>query len=88
MKADAKKLVTNCRGCQFYAKQPNAPAAELITIPITWPFAVWNLDMVGKLKRSSSGSCEYLLVAIDKFTKWIEARPVRKADGATSLKFV
>ena len=44
--------------------------------------------MLGKLKRSSSGSCEYLLVAIDKFTKWIEARPVRKADGATALKFV
>ena len=44
--------------------------------------------MVGKLKRSSSGSCEYLLVTIDKFTKWIEARPVRKADGATTLKFV
>ena len=67
---------------------PNAPAAELRTIPITWPFAVWNLDMVGKLKRSSSGSCEFLLVAIDKFTKWIEALPVRKADGATALKFV
>ena len=44
--------------------------------------------MVGKLKKSSPGGCEYLLVAIDKFTKWIEARPVRKADGATALKFV
>jgi transposase InsO family protein len=87
-KADAEKLVKHCRGCQYYARQPNAPAAELRTIPITWPFAVWNLDMVGKLKRSSSGSCEFLLVAIDKFTKWIEARPVRKADGATALKFV
>jgi transposase InsO family protein len=44
--------------------------------------------MVGKLKKSSSGSFEYLLVAVDKFSKWIEAKPVRKADGATSLKFV
>ena len=44
--------------------------------------------MVGKLKRSSSGGCEYLLVTIDKFTKWIEARLVRKADGAMALKFV
>ena len=49
-KADAEKLVTNYRGCQFYAKQPHAPAVELRTIPINWPFAVWNLDMVGKLK--------------------------------------
>jgi hypothetical protein len=28
------------------------------------------------------------LVAVDKFSKWIEAKPVRKADGATTLKFV
>src|SRR3954452_19656547 len=87
-KADADKLVENCRGCQFYAKQPHVPAEELRTIPITWPFAVWNLDMVGKLKRLSLGSCEFLLVAIDKFSKWIEAKPVKKAHGSTALKFV
>ena len=43
--------------------------------------------MVGKLKKAPSGF-EYLLVAVDKFTKWVEAKPVRKADGATALKFV
>ncbi|KAK1686158.1 hypothetical protein QYE76_047006 [Lolium multiflorum] len=87
-KEDAEKLVKTCRGCQYYATQPNAPAQELRTIPITWPSAVWGLDMVGKLKKSSPGGHEYLLVAIDKFSKWIEAKPVRKADGATALKFV
>ncbi|KAK1612950.1 hypothetical protein QYE76_036623 [Lolium multiflorum] len=74
-KEDADKLVKTCRGCQYYATQPNAPAQELKTIPITWPFAVWGLDMVGKLKRSSPGGFEYLLVAVDKFGKWIEAKP-------------
>ncbi|KAK1613649.1 hypothetical protein QYE76_019166 [Lolium multiflorum] len=87
-KEDANKLVKTCRGCQYYATQPNAPAQELKTIPITWPFAVWGLDMVGKLKKSSPGGFEYLLVAVDKFSKWIKAKPVRKADGATALKFV
>src|SRR6266699_2631752 len=62
-KSDAEKLVKTCRGCQYYTRQPNAPAAELRTIPITWPFAVWNLDMVGKLIKSSPGGYEYLLVA-------------------------
>ncbi|KAK1699282.1 hypothetical protein QYE76_015979 [Lolium multiflorum] len=85
---DADNIVKTCRGCQYYATQPNAPAQELKTIPITWPFAVWGLDMVGKLKRSSPGGFEYLLVAADKFSKWIEAKPVRKADGAMALKFV
>src|SRR3954447_5680866 len=67
-KADADKLVETCTGWQFYGKQPHVPAEELRTIPITWPFAVWNLDMVGKLERSSLGGCEFLLVAIDKFS--------------------
>jgi transposase InsO family protein len=43
--------------------------------------------MVRKLKRASFGS-EYLLDAIDKFSKWIEAKPVKKPDGASALKFV
>ena len=34
-KEDADKLVKTCRGCQYYATQPNAPAQELKTIPIT-----------------------------------------------------
>ncbi|XP_051212016.1 uncharacterized protein [Lolium perenne] len=71
----------------YKPRQPNAPAAELKTIPITWPFAVWGLDMVGKLKRASSGF-EYLLVAVDKFSKCIEAKPVKKPDGASALNFV
>jgi transposase InsO family protein len=45
------------------------------TIPITWPFAVWGLDLVGPLKKRTGGFT-HLLVTIDKFSKWIEARPV------------
>ena len=25
---------------------------------------------------------------MDKFTKWVEAKPIKKLDGATALKFV
>jgi transposase InsO family protein len=45
------------------------------TIPITWPFAVWHLDMVGPLRQAPEGFT-HLLVAVDKFSKWIEARPI------------
>ena len=44
-------------------------------IPITWPFAVWGLDLVGPLQKAVGGYT-HLLVAIDKFSKWIEARPI------------
>ena len=43
--------------------------------------------MVGPLKKASRGFT-HLLVAVDKFTKWVEAKPIRKLDGATALKFV
>ena len=44
-------------------------------IPITWPFTVWGLDLVGPFKKAPGGFT-YLLVTIDKFTKWIKARPI------------
>ena len=63
-----------CDGCQRYAKQDHVPAQELKMIPITYPFAVWGLDMVGAFKRSPNKNT-HLLVAVDKFTKWVEAEP-------------
>jgi hypothetical protein len=47
--SDAVKLVRCCKGCQYYARQTHLPAHALQTIPITWPFAVWGLDLVGPL---------------------------------------
>jgi hypothetical protein len=86
-KANADRIVELYQGCQMYSKQTHMPATALHTIPITWPFAVWGLDMVGLLKTTPLGFT-HLLVAVDKFTKWVEAKPIRKLDGKTALKFV
>ena len=72
----------------MFANKPHAPATELRTIPIAWPFAQWGLDMVGPLQRSSKGGHTYLLVAVDKFTKWIEATPVTSADARSAVNFI
>jgi ribonuclease HI/transposase InsO family protein len=73
--ADATRIVRCCRGCQFYARQTHLPTQALQTIPITWSFAVWGLDLVGPLQKAPGGF-SHLLVAIDKFSKWIEVRPL------------
>ena len=86
-KADAEQLVLRCRGCQHYEKQTHTPASELKTIPITWPFAVWCLDMVGPF-RPARGNMTHILVMVDKFTKWVEVKPIRKLDGSTSVNFL
>src|SRR4051812_33461221 len=43
--------------------------------------------MVGKMQKSSLGGYVFLLVAVDKFTKWIEATPITNQIGATTVKF-
>jgi hypothetical protein len=78
---DAEELVRVCQGCQYFAKQQHVPACKLVTIPPTWPFACWGLDMIGPLP-TTPGGFNRVLVAIDKFTKWIEVKPATcpKAD--------
>jgi hypothetical protein len=66
---DAKNIVERCDACQCFATKPHAPASELRTIPVAWPFAQWGLDQVGPLPKSSRGSHTYLLVTVDKFSK-------------------
>ena len=57
------------------------------TIPLVWPFAVWGLDMVGPLRTGRSGFT-HVLVAVDKFTKWIEAKPIKNLDAGTAVSFI
>jgi hypothetical protein len=43
---DAEELIRRCQGCQYFAEQQHVPAYKLVTIPPTWPFACWGLDMI------------------------------------------
>jgi hypothetical protein len=83
--ADSKDIVRHCEGCQFYARQTHLPTQALQTIPITWAFTVWNLDMVGPLRQAPEGFTH--LVAVDKFSKWIEARPIVNVRSEEAVSF-
>ena len=43
--------------------------------------------MVGPFKRSKDKKT-HLLVAVDKFTKWVQAEPISKCDAATAVQFM
>jgi hypothetical protein len=75
--ADAEDLVRRYTSCQFFGRQVNIPAHNLITIPPSWPFACLGLDMIGPL-TTAPGGFTHVLVVIDKFTKWIEYKPITK----------
>ena len=80
-------MVQKCKGCQKFSSKPHQPASALKTIPIVRPFAVWGLDMVGPFK-TTRGGLTHLLVEVDKFTKWIEAKPIKKMNGPTAVTFI
>ena len=47
---------------------------------------VWGLDLVSPLKRALRGYT-HLLVTVDKFTKWIEARPITVIKSKQAMLF-
>jgi hypothetical protein len=75
--SDVEDLVRRCQNCQFFGKQSHVPAHSLITIPPSWPFACWSLDMIGPF-TTAPGGFTHVLVVINKFTKWIEYKPIAK----------
>jgi hypothetical protein len=84
--ANASEIVRTCEGCQFYAHKINLPAHALQTIPVTWPFVVWGLDIVEPLWKALRGYT-HLLVAIDKFSKWVEVRPIMNLRAKQVMMF-
>jgi hypothetical protein len=85
--ADAEKLVHRYDGCQFFARHIHIPAHEIQTIPASWPFACWGLDMIGPFKPAP-GNFKCVFVLIDKFSKWIEYIPLTKASSEKAIKFL
>ncbi|XP_025820096.1 uncharacterized protein LOC112896369 [Panicum hallii] len=74
--ADTERIVRTCEGCQYYTWQTHLLAQALQTIPITWSFAVWGLNLVGALKKAPGG-----------YMKWIEARPIMTIGSEQAMEF-
>jgi transposase InsO family protein len=84
--ADASEIVRTCEGFQFYVRKTNLPVHALQTIPVTWPFALWGQDIVGPLRKAPRGYT-HLLVAIEKFSKWVEVRPITNLRAEQAVIF-
>nr|CAH67666.1 H0315F07.4 [Oryza sativa]CAH67728.1 H0613A10.11 [Oryza sativa] len=84
---DACDMVQRCEAYQFHSKHTKLSAQALQTIPLTWPFSCWGLDILGPFPRGQGGY-RFLFVAIDKFTKWIEAVPTGEIKADNAIKFI
>jgi hypothetical protein len=85
--SDTTQIVRSCRRCQYFVRQIHTLAQELQVIPITWPFTIWGLDILGAFKKAP-GVLTHLLITFDKFTNWVEAKPLTKTGSKQVVDFI
>ena len=87
MQVDAVELVKKCNKCQRFRNVQRLPAERLTTITSPWPFAQWGIDIISPLPQGK-GHVKFLLIAIDYFTKWVEAEALATITKARIRSFV
>nr|XP_025660945.1 uncharacterized protein K02A2.6-like [Arachis hypogaea] len=84
---DSKEFVKKCVKCQENANFHRAPATKLSLLMSSRPSAQWGVDLLGPLPVGP-GQIKYLIVAIDHYTKWIEAKPLATISSSNCRKFM
>ncbi|KAL5545737.1 hypothetical protein UlMin_005424 [Ulmus minor] len=60
---------------------------ELNSVLSPWPFAKWGIDLIGPLPLGKY-RMKFVVVAIDYYTKWVEAEPLSEITEARTTSFV
>ncbi|GJV49513.1 reverse transcriptase domain-containing protein [Tanacetum coccineum] len=84
MHMDARNLIRECNDCQIHRPIPRNPQQNLTPITSPWPFYKWGIDLAGPFPEGP-GKVKFLIVAIDYFTKWVEAKAVATITGNQKL---
>uniref|UniRef100_A0A2N9GNQ3 Uncharacterized protein n=1 Tax=Fagus sylvatica TaxID=28930 RepID=A0A2N9GNQ3_FAGSY len=88
MERDCIRHVQMCHKCQMYQNCKNAPPQYLHTMALPWPFSAWGMDVIGAITPKASNGHEFILVAIDYFTKWVEACSFKNVTQVAVTRFV
>ena len=72
---DATELVKKCKICQEHAQISHLPSEPLTSITSPLLFQQWGLDLLEPLPIGK-GQCKFIVVGVDYFTKWAEAKPL------------
>ena len=73
METNCADFVKSCHDYQTHANLNHVLPSELYNMTSLWPFLVWGIDVIGRIALKASNGHKYILVAIEYFTKWVEA---------------
>ena len=88
LEKDCIDYVRKCHKCQVYSDKINAPPTPLFNLTSPWPFAMWGIDVIGPVNPKASNGHRFILVAIDYFTKWVEAGSFAHVTQKVVKKFI
>ncbi|RDX73854.1 Pol polyprotein, partial [Mucuna pruriens] len=72
----------------MYANNIHMAPFSLHNLTSPWPFSMWGLDMIGLIEPKASNGHRFILVAINYFTKWVEAASYANITKSVVTKFI
>ncbi|WJX23763.1 hypothetical protein P8452_12952 [Trifolium repens] len=88
MESDCCKHVKRYHKCQIYADKIHVPPTLLNVLSSPWSFSMWGIDMIGMIEPKASNGHRFILVAIDYFTKWVEAASYANVTRQVVVRFI
>ncbi|XP_070020380.1 uncharacterized protein [Nicotiana sylvestris] len=88
MERDCIIYVRKCHQCHVHDALIHSSPSELHTIYAPWPFVAWGMDAIGPIEPATSNGHRFILVAIDYFTKWVEAMNFKSVTKKEVVDFV
>ena len=87
MQKDAAEYVQKYEQCQKQAPLIHQLAGHLNPVNSPWSFAQWGLDILGSFPQATSNR-QFVLVAVDYFMKWAEAKALANIQDVDVKKFM
>ncbi|XP_037495140.1 protein NYNRIN-like, partial [Jatropha curcas] len=88
MEGDCVNYVRHCKACQYHDNKSHLPAIELHPTAPSWPFSAWGIDIIGKITPAALNGHQYILVAVDYFSRWIEAQSYKTLTAKHVARFI
>ncbi|XP_019262195.1 PREDICTED: uncharacterized protein LOC109240029 [Nicotiana attenuata] len=82
------RFVQKCHQCKIHGDLIRVPPNELNVMSSPWPFAAWGMDVIGPIEPAASNGHRFIMVAIDYFTKWVEASSYKSVTKKVIADFV
>ena len=88
MLEDCFEYYKGCQDCQRFGNVQRSPAVVMNPIIKSCSFRGWRIDIIGQIYPPSNKGHKFIMVAMDYFTKWVEAIPLKTMMYQNMIDFV